>query len=211
VVQIWPGLFVCKQVTVCPGHIWTTLYFIRDSCQYRDWLRLNRGLPLLSSADRLLADSLMLRTYRWTTVHSKASGARNWPLISHLGYALIMRAAIFTLPHIYSWLCAHFNRGKADFTLPYKTLLIDVWTRKKRIKRNTKRRKKISRDSLDKEFQLLRGKKKKGNLKLIDKFFITKLCPRNRSCYLFSSMEDNRMPKRAFTPGEKGIDQRLDG
>jgi hypothetical protein len=26
VVQIWPGLLVCKQVTVCPGHIWTTLY-----------------------------------------------------------------------------------------------------------------------------------------------------------------------------------------
>jgi hypothetical protein len=25
-VQIWPGLFVCKQVTVCSGHIWTTLY-----------------------------------------------------------------------------------------------------------------------------------------------------------------------------------------
>jgi hypothetical protein len=27
VVQIWPGLIVCKLVTVCPGHIWTTLYF----------------------------------------------------------------------------------------------------------------------------------------------------------------------------------------
>ena len=26
VVQIWPGPFVCKQATVCPGHIWTTLY-----------------------------------------------------------------------------------------------------------------------------------------------------------------------------------------
>jgi hypothetical protein len=26
VVQIWPGLFVCKQVTVCPGHILNTLY-----------------------------------------------------------------------------------------------------------------------------------------------------------------------------------------
>jgi hypothetical protein len=26
VVQIWPGLIVCKQVTVCPDHIWTTLY-----------------------------------------------------------------------------------------------------------------------------------------------------------------------------------------
>jgi hypothetical protein len=28
VVQIWPGLFVCKQVTVCPGNIWTTLYIL---------------------------------------------------------------------------------------------------------------------------------------------------------------------------------------
>jgi hypothetical protein len=26
VVQIWPGLIVCKQVTVCPDHIWTTLF-----------------------------------------------------------------------------------------------------------------------------------------------------------------------------------------
>jgi hypothetical protein len=26
VVQIWPGLIVYQQVTVCPGHIWTTLY-----------------------------------------------------------------------------------------------------------------------------------------------------------------------------------------
>jgi hypothetical protein len=25
VVQIWSRRFVCKQVTVCPGHIWTTL------------------------------------------------------------------------------------------------------------------------------------------------------------------------------------------
>jgi hypothetical protein len=25
VVQIWPGLFLCKQLTLCPGHIWTTL------------------------------------------------------------------------------------------------------------------------------------------------------------------------------------------
>jgi hypothetical protein len=30
VVQIWPGLFVCKQVTVCPGHIWTTLYLLQS-------------------------------------------------------------------------------------------------------------------------------------------------------------------------------------
>jgi hypothetical protein len=31
VVQIWPGLLVCKQVTVCPGHIWTTLYLSIDT------------------------------------------------------------------------------------------------------------------------------------------------------------------------------------
>ena len=30
-VQIWPGRFVCKQVTVCPGHIWTTLYLFNIS------------------------------------------------------------------------------------------------------------------------------------------------------------------------------------
>ena len=29
VFQIWPGLIVCKQVTICPGHIWTTLYIQR--------------------------------------------------------------------------------------------------------------------------------------------------------------------------------------
>jgi hypothetical protein len=28
VVQIWPGLILCKEVTVCPGHIWTTLYIL---------------------------------------------------------------------------------------------------------------------------------------------------------------------------------------
>jgi len=27
VVQIWPGLFVCKSGDISPGHIWTTLYY----------------------------------------------------------------------------------------------------------------------------------------------------------------------------------------
>jgi hypothetical protein len=31
VVQIRPGLFVCKQVTVCPGHIRTTLYKLHST------------------------------------------------------------------------------------------------------------------------------------------------------------------------------------
>jgi hypothetical protein len=40
VVQIWPGLFVCKQVTVCPGHIWTTLYLaqIKNLCVHFFWV-----------------------------------------------------------------------------------------------------------------------------------------------------------------------------
>ena len=47
VVQIWPGLFACKQVTVCPGHIWTTMYikqaawFLLDWVQYQTWLFYN--------------------------------------------------------------------------------------------------------------------------------------------------------------------------
>jgi hypothetical protein len=35
VVQIWPGLIVCKQVTVCPCHIWTTLYKWEIKLTYR--------------------------------------------------------------------------------------------------------------------------------------------------------------------------------
>jgi hypothetical protein len=35
VVQIWPGRFVCKQVTVCPGPLWTTLYI--SSIILRGW------------------------------------------------------------------------------------------------------------------------------------------------------------------------------
>jgi hypothetical protein len=33
VVRIWQGLFVFKQVTVCPGHIWTTLYITQRSLE----------------------------------------------------------------------------------------------------------------------------------------------------------------------------------
>jgi hypothetical protein len=38
VVQIWPGLFVCKQVTVCPGHIWTTLYIVLGLGVFRNFM-----------------------------------------------------------------------------------------------------------------------------------------------------------------------------
>ena len=38
VVQIWPGLFVRKQVTVCPRHIWTTLYLLLLSNFNETWI-----------------------------------------------------------------------------------------------------------------------------------------------------------------------------
>jgi hypothetical protein len=38
VVQIWPGLIVCKQATVCPGHIWTTLYVQEIVRWIVDWI-----------------------------------------------------------------------------------------------------------------------------------------------------------------------------
>jgi hypothetical protein len=47
VVQIWPGwLFVCKQVTVCPGHIWTSLYIGSEMTQVVQTLRI---VPSLGS------------------------------------------------------------------------------------------------------------------------------------------------------------------
>jgi hypothetical protein len=45
VVQIWPGRFVCKQVTVCPGHIWTTLYYYMhwDQSVTKKFHKVDRG------------------------------------------------------------------------------------------------------------------------------------------------------------------------
>jgi hypothetical protein len=44
VVQIWPRRFVCKQVTVCPGHISTTLYkeYTANTLPTKLWRHQNR-------------------------------------------------------------------------------------------------------------------------------------------------------------------------
>jgi len=36
VVQIWPGLFVCKSGDISPGHIWTTLYFPKQTYKFQE-------------------------------------------------------------------------------------------------------------------------------------------------------------------------------
>jgi hypothetical protein len=41
VVQIWPGRFVCKQVAVCPAHIWTTFYIIYNYIHNKDIVMLD--------------------------------------------------------------------------------------------------------------------------------------------------------------------------
>ena len=66
VVQIWPGLFVCKQVTVCPGHIWTTLYVLLYNGDESSW--------------KLIEVILMSSSYfspRWKTVTTDWRGYHN--------------------------------------------------------------------------------------------------------------------------------------
>jgi hypothetical protein len=65
VVQIWPGLIVCKQVTVCPGHIWTTLY-ITNCFETRDnfgFAFKEQGLFHFILWERKLRDCYMMCCY----------------------------------------------------------------------------------------------------------------------------------------------------
>ena len=57
-VQIWPGRFVCKEVTVCPGHIWTTF----TVCPGHIWTTLyNEHEKAEASAANELSSSVITR------------------------------------------------------------------------------------------------------------------------------------------------------
>ena len=88
VVQIWPGLFVCKQVTVCPGHIWTTLYFVNKAykaCQsvtltdtaghmpWMPWEKADRGGCLTPRPDRFIPGRTRYPFY------TRLGGFQGWP------------------------------------------------------------------------------------------------------------------------------------
>jgi hypothetical protein len=72
VVQIWPGLIVCKQVTVCPGHIWTTLYskylFLLDQNEWAFphhitfWNKTLLGLSALKHCSELSSTAMQFQT-----------------------------------------------------------------------------------------------------------------------------------------------------
>jgi hypothetical protein len=70
VVKIWPGLIVCKQVTVCPGHIWTTLYTNHFSNLNvvsigSAWCtRISREHPQISKCTWFLRKRLTLRNFK---------------------------------------------------------------------------------------------------------------------------------------------------
>jgi hypothetical protein len=61
VVQIWPGLIVCKQVTVCPGHIWTTLYVL----VFHDLLCASISVPKWGYVSRNFCDSFDLIAFNF--------------------------------------------------------------------------------------------------------------------------------------------------
>ena len=87
VVQIWPGLFLCKQVTACPGHIWTTLYLI-SSCS------------LLRNMDSILTRSLqfLLQTHSLSSfLLPVTSHFRDFTIFSfHFSYSFHSRAINMT-------------------------------------------------------------------------------------------------------------------
>ena len=63
VVQIWPGLIVCKRVTVCPGHIWTALYIPRIDAR------------LISAG---LLSSLLQHTFLYSTPVVRSQECQKW-------------------------------------------------------------------------------------------------------------------------------------
>jgi hypothetical protein len=63
-VQIWPGLFVCKQVIVCPGHIWTTLYlFTAFMAEYQRVYHFQQNACLYSFGYLNHCEGSCLQTY----------------------------------------------------------------------------------------------------------------------------------------------------
>jgi hypothetical protein len=72
VVQIWPGLFVCKQVTVCPGHIWTTLYLIKHTGKMERVKVMYHRFQFWHFSNGACEDSVLLRQSTAT------NGNRSW-------------------------------------------------------------------------------------------------------------------------------------
>ena len=62
VVQIWPGLIVCKQVTIYPGHIWTTLYISLHKFEICDLCVADLGISLMKQVVMWIMKDELLHT-----------------------------------------------------------------------------------------------------------------------------------------------------
>jgi hypothetical protein len=100
VVQIWPGLFVCKEVTACPGHIWTTLYILRPNTDLlrkiqRNWptIALVYNTYIADTSDPNIKDSATVYTIqiRRYTKHTELNIMANGvvPKTLHKGFKLV--------------------------------------------------------------------------------------------------------------------------
>jgi hypothetical protein len=93
VVQIWPGLIVCKQVTVCPGHIWTTLYI--HKCIHIERVSFSITLNFL-----ITYSFLIIITWSYSPTQALASCAirLHWSL----SWAFLLHLITFYV-QIFSW------------------------------------------------------------------------------------------------------------
>jgi hypothetical protein len=66
VVQIWPGLILCKQVTICPGHIWTTLYINSLVYTSESWLKKSNGFIKFTGRKQCAREKNVLDTFYTT-------------------------------------------------------------------------------------------------------------------------------------------------
>ena len=90
-VQIWPGLFVCKQVTVCPGHIWTTLYkTVRSNTtnlqEVLTRLALSKLMIFKTTAQFLLSHMVLCPRVIHCVEHIASWQLNSWPYHKHLAF-----------------------------------------------------------------------------------------------------------------------------
>jgi hypothetical protein len=119
VVQIWSGLFVCKQVTVCPGHIWTTLYNLKLSWQLN-------SINIL----KLIAKSGDLMVSKPTFREPSLSSSGNW-----LEMKSVRVVTYLPEPLAHSWwqgkesACAESSTRSASRKILQRTTFALIWER----------------------------------------------------------------------------------
>jgi hypothetical protein len=109
VVQIWPALIVCKQVTVCPGHIWTTLYIQAPSVRSHYCTRY------------FCPQRLHRRSVRFTTLQNRGTSHKSHQFFMTLHFASLPLFTHITSLHVASLI---YIKSPLQFTLFVTIFLI---------------------------------------------------------------------------------------